>query len=197
MVLDAIREALAQRAEIEVCGSATSSHEAIGLLTTMAADVVVTDLQLPDGRGTDLVPHASRVRPPIPVLLITGTDDRKGIEAALSSGCAGFVSKTQGFGQLVDAVLAVANGAAVFPASLLSRTLGGERATGESNLSRRELEILQLLASARSVPEISASLHLSVHTVRNHVKQVLTKLGAHSQLEAVVLAARQGLVEIS
>ncbi len=195
MVLDAMRDALGQRDEIEVVGWARSYQEAIELLTMRAADVLVTDLELGDGRGTDLVKHASSVRPAIPVLLITGTSDKKGIEAALGSGCAGFVSKTQGFGQLVDAVLAVASGGAVFPASLLSRTLRADSHPDDSDLSRRELEILQLLAAANSVPDISRILHLSVHTVRNHVKQVLTKLDAHSQLQAVVIAARRGLVD--
>ncbi len=197
MVLDAMRDALAHRDEIEVAGWARSYREATELLTMRNADVLVTDLHLGDGRGTDLVDFASSAKPPIPVLLITGTDDRKGIEAALASGCAGFVSKTQGFAQLVDAVLAVAHGAAVFPASLLSQTLGSEREAASSDLSRRELEILELLASAKTVPEIAGILHLSVHTVRNHVKQVLTKLNAHSQLEAVVIAARRGLVDIT
>jgi len=197
MVLDAMRDALSRRDEIEVSGSARSHREAIELLAMRTADVLVTDLNLGDGRGTDLVAHASRAHPPIPVLLITGIDDKKGIEAALASGCAGFVSKTQGFGQLVDAVLAVASGAAVFPASLLSQTLRADGPPDDPGLSARELEILQLLAEAKSVPEIAGTLHLSVHTVRNHVKQVLAKLGAHSQLEAVVLGARRGMVDIS
>jgi len=197
MVLDAMREALGSRPVIEVVGWARSYHEAIELLTMRTADVLVTDLNLGDGRGTDLAAYASQMSRPIPVLLITGTDDKKGLEVALASGCAGFVSKTQGFGQFVDAVVAVASGAAVFPASLLSRTLGNDSTADDSDLSRRELEVLQLLAHAKSVPEISASLHLSIHTVRNHVKQVLSKLDAHSQLEAVVMGARRGLVEIS
>ncbi|MGI9646298.1 MAG: response regulator [Ilumatobacteraceae bacterium] len=197
MVLDAICQTLGQRDEIEVVGWARSHQEALELLTMRTADVLVTDLDLGDGHGTDLVAHATTANPPIPVLLITGTDDKKGIEAALASGCAGFVSKSQGFGQLVDAVLSVARGAAVFPAALLSQRLEDERTAGDSGLSPRELEVLQLLAEAKSVPEISATLHLSVHTVRNHIKQILAKLGAHSQLEAVVIAARRGQVQIS
>lgn len=196
MVLDAMLVALSHRPEIEVAGSAQSFDEAVKVLVRSTVDVVVTDLHLGDGRGTDLVAHASQMNPPIPVLLITGTDGRKAVEAALSSGCSGFVSKSQGFEQLIHAVLAVARGAAVFPAALLSATIDQE-GSDENRLSPRELEILQLLANAQSVPEISDDLHLSAHTVRNHIKQVLAKLGAHSQLEAVVIGARQGIVEIS
>ena len=130
------------------------------------------------------------------MLLITGTDERKGVEAALASGCTGFVSKSQGFDELVQAALAVARGAAVFPASLLTEALH-EEAPAPADLSPRELEVLQRLANATSVSEISDEMHLSVHTVRNHVKQVLAKLGARSQLEAVVIAARRGYVTIT
>ncbi len=194
MVLDAMTAAMSQRREIEVAGTASSFDQAVELLALSTVDVVVTDLHLGEDRGTELVAHASRLNPPIPVLLITGTDGRKAVDAALASGCAGFVSKSQGFERLVDAVLSVASGAAVFPAALLSATFDAER-RDRRNLSPRELEILQLLADARPVPAIADELHLSGHTVRNHVKRILVKLGAHSQLEAVVVAAREGIVE--
>ena len=196
MVLDVMSATLAEHDQIEIVGIARSRQEAVALVKMSSADVIVTDYELGDGRGTDLVEVASQANPPIPVLLLTGIDDKRGIEAALASGCAGFVSKAQDFDQLVDAVVAVARGAAAFPASLLSRTLGEDPAS-VSDLSPREVEVLQLLAEAKSVPEIAALLYISVHTVRNHIRQVLSKLGAHSQLEAVVLGARLGIVDIS
>lgn len=195
MLLEAMEAALTQRPEIEIAGTASSFEQAVKLLQLSTVDVVVTDLHLGDGRGTELVKHASRLNPPIPVLLITGTDGRRAVDAALASGCAGFVSKSHGFERLVEAVVSVASGAAVFPAALLSATLVADESE-RSGLSTRELEILQLLADARSVPAIAAELHLSTHTVRNHVKRILVKLDAHSQLEAVVIAARAGIVEL-
>ena len=196
MVLDAMVAGLAAQDAIEIVGQAGSYQEALDLLSMRPTDLIVTDFELGDGRGTDLAAYAAHLQPPVPVLLITGTDERKGVDAALSSGCNGFVSKAQGFDELVHAVLAVARGAAVFPASLLSQALHDEPAAATA-LSPRELEVLQRLANARSVGEISEEMHLSVHTVRNHVKQVLAKLGARSQLEAVVIAARRGFVAIT
>lgn len=196
MVLEAMTAALDQEPGIEIVDRARSFSSAATVVRSRAADVIVTDYQLGDGLGTDLVGLAQARNPPVPILLISGTDDKKAIEAALTAGCSGFVSKAQGFEQLVDAVIAVAGGAAVFPAILLSQTLGDERAGAETDLSPRELEILQLLAEGRSIAEISDQLHLSVHTIRNHVKQILTKLDAHSQLQAVVNGARRGLIHI-
>jgi DNA-binding NarL/FixJ family response regulator len=197
MVLDSMATALERRPVIEVVGRARSVDEAVGLIAGTETDVVVTDYNLGDGRGTTLVEYTTELDPPVPVLLLTGIDDRRGIEAALAAGCAGFVSKSQGMDQLVDTVLAVARGAAVFPAALLSSMLDAEPANVESGLTQRELEVLQLLAQARSVGEIAGELHLSMHTIRNHIKQILAKLGVHSQLQAVVLAVRRGYVEFA
>jgi DNA-binding NarL/FixJ family response regulator len=196
MVLDAMAAALRRRNGIEVVAKASSQREAVDVITRTAADVVVTDFDLGDGHGTDLVRAASSLDPPVPVLLITGTDDRRGVEAALAAGCAGFVSKSEGMDQLVTAVLAVARGAAVFPAALLASTLDPAQTPVDAGLTLRELEILRLLAAARSAPEIADELHLSLHTIRNHVKQILAKLGVHSQLQAVVLGVRRGYVVI-
>ena len=128
--------------------------------------------------------------------MITGLDDQEAVAKALTSGCAGFVSKAQGFDRLVEAIRAVAQGSAFYPAALMGAAFDAARNEPESDLSARELEVLRLLANARLVDEIAEELYLSPHTVRNHVKRILAKLGARSQLEAVVVAARLGLVEV-
>ncbi|MFN3215016.1 MAG: response regulator [Acidimicrobiales bacterium] len=198
MVREALGSALDARATIEVVGSAASVADARALLAgaETRVDVVVADLQLGDGQGTDLVEMAARRSPPASVLLITGTDDRRGLDLALRTGCAGFVSKAQGLDRLVDAVVAIAAGTAVFPAGLLAGvTRDGDAAVG-ATLTAREREVLQMLAEACSIDDIAAELVLSPHTARNHVKAILSKLHARSQLEAVVVGARHGLVEI-
>lgn len=198
MVREALGSALDARATIEVVGSAAGVADARALLAAEGPriDVVVADLQLGDGQGTDLVELAGLRSPSPSVLLITGTDDRRGLDLALRTGCAGFVSKAQGLDRLVDAIIAIAAGTAVFPAGLLaSVTRDGDASVG-ATLTAREREVLQMLAEACSIEHIAAQLVLSPHTARNHVKAILSKLHARSQLEAVVVGARHGLVEI-
>ena len=195
LVSDALVESLALHGDLEVAGVAANFAEGEALLAATAVDVVLADLQLGDGLGTGLVAAAQRRNPSPPVLLMTGTDDRKGLEEALAAGCSGFVSKGQGLDRLVEAVRVVAGGAAFFPAALLARVVQGTPPA--VNLTERELDVLRLLARARTVAEIAEDLSVSPHTVRNPVKQILTKLGARSQLEAVVIAARKGLVELA
>jgi DNA-binding NarL/FixJ family response regulator len=198
MVLAGLVEALSGDAALEVVGQARSLAEAEEVLATTSADVVVTDLQLEDGSGTTLVEVADRASPGAVVLLISGFNDRRAVEAALDSGCAGFVSKGRGVDELIHAITTVARGAAVFPARVLADLMGGDLTKPflSSALSDRELEVLTLLAKARSADQIADDLGVSLHTVRNHIRAVLTKLEARSQLEAVVIGVRAGLVVI-
>lgn len=199
MVRQAMSAALERREPIRIVGVAESLAAAGTALADvrLGVDVVVADLQLGDGLGTEVVELAGRRRPSPAVLLVTGTEEQRGVEQALSSGCAGFVSKAQGLDKLVDAVLAVHAGAAVYPAGALAQVLGGESVEVGHDLTPREREILQLLAEAHTTDQIAGELVLSLHTVRNHIKQVLSKLHARSQLEAVVIAARNHLVTIA
>ena len=197
MVLEAMQAALASHTNIEVVAVAGSVHDATEALKSVDVDMVVTDLRLGDGAGTDLVEVAQSLKASPPVLLITGTDDQRGINDALDAGCAGFVSKSEGFDRLVDAIRAISTGGVFFPAVLLAERLRPGTTRPGATLTARELQVLQLLAQAMSVTDIAGELVLSVHTVRNHIKQVLAKLHARSQLEAVVIGARNGLVEIT
>ena len=98
--------------------------------------------------------------------------------------------------ELLLAVRSVAGGAAVFPAGLLATVTQAAGAPTEPVLTARETEVLGLLAEAKNADEIADRLFLSVHTVRNHIRAILTKLGARSQLEALVFGIRMGLVSV-
>lgn len=150
-------------------------------------DVAIVDFRLPDGNGTDLDTDCRR-------LLITGTNEEIAVRAALEAGFEGFVAKGSGLGELAQAVRVVNSGGAIFPAGLLP-ALGATHSPDEP-LTDREMDVLSDLAEACSPAMIATRRHLSIHTVRNHIRSILTKLGAHSQLEAVVIAARSGLVDL-
>ncbi len=194
MVREGLVTALETDGLIEVVGSAGSLAEALPLLVRLRPDVAVVDLNLVDGSGTELV-RGLPPDQPTRIVIITGKDDRRGLDAAVSSGCAGFVSKGKGLEHLVNAVRAVATGASVFPADLLSQLLSPDPQQ-QSPLSERERQVLELLARAETAETIAERLYLSVHTVRNHIRAILAKLGATSQLEAVVQGVRAGYVRI-
>ncbi len=194
MVRDGFEMVMAAADDIEVVGTADSLEAGRKLIADLQPDVVVCDFMLPDGSGAEIAESVSSEH--TKVLIVTGADDRRAVEAAVASGCAGFVSKGRSAQDLLGAVRSVAGGAAVFPANLLAAVTQPGSEPRSSDLTKRELEILQLLARARNAEEIATDLFLSVHTVRNHIRAVLTKLEARSQLEALVTGIRQGLVTI-
>lgn len=194
MVRDGLVAALRADPLIDVVGAAGSLAAAVELVGALNPDVAVVDLDLGDGTAAQLpalLPTGSTTR----IVIITGMDDRAGLDAAVSAGCAGFVGKGRGLDHLIDAVRAVAAGASVFPADLLSKVLRGDRPI-PTPLTDREQEVLELLARAHTAEQIAERLHLSLHTVRNHIRSILTKMNASTQLEAVVNAARAGIVTI-
>ncbi|MEM8706618.1 MAG: response regulator transcription factor [Actinomycetota bacterium] len=190
---DLLRDALVAALEIESDIQVVAAHaDLAGARAGLDAggepiDVAIVDFRLPDGNGTDLATGGRR-------LLITGTNEEIAVRAALEAGFEGFVAKGSGLGELAQAVRVVHAGGAIFPAGLLPALSAVD--TPDEPLTDREMDVLADLAEACSPATIAARRHLSIHTVRNHIRSILTKLGAHSQLEAVVIAARSGLVDL-
>jgi DNA-binding NarL/FixJ family response regulator len=198
MVAKGLSAALVDEPDLDVVGWARTAHDGTTRYAQLRPDVVLMDYRLPDAPGTDATREIRSADREACILLLTGADDPGVVAEALDAGCSGFVSKDRGVDELASAIRAVARGAAVFPASLLTRALRppGEGGRVGADLTSREREVLDLLAQGRSTEEISEELFLSMHTVRNHVRNILTKLQARTKLEAVVLAARAGLVDL-
>lgn len=195
MVRDGLVAAIGERSQLEVVGSASTLADGIDLCLTLEPDVAVCDQQLPDGTGSDL-PAAlgdSMTR----VLLVSGVATDTTVGAAVSGGCAGFVAKTEGVERLVSAIDDLMADRAVFPAGLLARYASASAGARPVPLTPREQDVIELLAEAKGSQEIADELRVSLHTARNHIRAVMSKLGAGTRLEAVVKAARSGVVDLS
>ena len=130
--------------------------------------------------------------------MLTAYADDALLARAIEAGCAGFLTKQKATADLVEAVRLVAWGEAVIPPAMLARLLPRFRRGGPGpapQLTARERGVLEHLASGATTAGMAASFGVSVNTVRNHVQAILTKLGAHSRLEAVAIAAREGLIQ--
>lgn len=150
------------------------------------------------GGTTDAANATDAGRPP-KVVVITTFENDDYVTAALSAGASGFVLKRLPVGQIAEAVRVVAAGEAIlFPAALrrmvAARPLGSAEALPKAALTGREEEVLRSMATGLSNPEIAASLSVSLETVKTHVGNVLTKLGAQNRTHAVVIAYESGLV---
>jgi DNA-binding NarL/FixJ family response regulator len=134
------------------------------------------------------------------IVMLSSDTDGAMFVPALDSVSFGFASKTGSFDDLIDSIRQVATGDVAAPSTGTADQVMRGRRRGCSEycrLTRREFEVLQLLADGRSTNHIVNELVLSVHTVRNHIRNILAKLGAQSRLEAVAIATRLGLVQVA
>ena len=183
--------------DLKVVGVAASAASALDLAAATAPDVVLLDQRLPDGEGTALIAPLHAVRSTVQVVMLTASTSDQVLLAAMEAGAAGFVDKTRSLAEVVLAVRSAAAGESLVSPRLLARLLPRLRRqeTGAGNdLTAREREVLSHLSEGLSNAEIAARMTLSVHTVRNHVANLSTKLGAHSKLEALSIAVRSGLI---
>jgi DNA-binding NarL/FixJ family response regulator len=177
-------------------GLAQNLAQARARVTTETPDVLLLDRRLPDGDGVAAIPELRAIRPSMNIVVLTAADSDHVLVQAIEAGAAGFVSKTRGLGEVTAAVRAAAAGEAVISPELLSRLLPKlTRSAGpEPELTRREQEVLNMLSQGLSNAAIAERLTVSVHTVRNHIANLSSKLGAHSKLEVLSIAIRRGLL---
>ncbi len=195
MVREGLQAVLDADARLSVVATAGSLADFRARQSEWDVDVAVVDHQLPDGSGCELAVESRERGDDLAVLLISGLDGAAVLEESVASGCAGFLSKGAGTSELASAIVTISKGATVFPIDAL-RQFSQRDDSDRYGLTNREMEVLRLLANAHPVAEIAELLTVSISTARNHVQAVLTKMGARSQLDAVVIGVRAGLVEI-
>lgn len=197
MFAQSLTLALNEEDDLSVAAVATSLAAARSRVLDCHPDVVVLDHRLPDGNGVAAIEELRALRPSIKVVVLTAQATESLVSAALHAGAAGFVAKTDNVDNLVAAVRAAAVGESVISPALLTRLLpklGAPEGKIGRNLTEREREVLILLADGLTNKAIAERLGVSPHTVRNHVVSLCKKLGAHSKLEALAVATREGLV---
>ena len=198
MFADSLRLALATEEDMTVVGTAPTLARARQMIVSKAPDVVLLDHRLPDGLGVDSIAELKALRSSAKVVVLTAAAEDSMLVTATEAGCAGFILKTSPLDELVAAVRTAAAGEIMVSSDLLARLLNrlhhryDER---QSDLTAREREILELIAEGLTNGAIAKRLFISVNTVRNHVQNILAKLDAHSKLEALSIAIRDGLID--
>jgi DNA-binding NarL/FixJ family response regulator len=200
MVAEGLCRIISKEPDFELVGIAASVAEAMRLIETSAPDVILMDFRLPDGDGATATENILSRWPEIKVVLLSGSGELDLLGRAIEAGCAGFLDKSRPWAEVAAAIRSAASGHPVMRSedlvALFSRLRGApERQTRW--LTAREMEVLRLLARGRSTEEIGSELFVAANTVRNHVSRILTKLGAHSKLEAVTIAARDHIISRS
>lgn len=206
-----IREGLAstfeQEAGFEVVGQAGSIAQARQVLVEgeQAVDVALIDPGLPDGDGSALIPELREANPPAQALVLSASFDRAEIARAVEMEAAGVLHKSAPLDEVKESVRRLGMGQTLLPLEEVIELLRFAGRTREveyearqaiEKLTPREIEVLQALAEGLDSHEIAQRLSISIRTERNHISSIVSKLGVHSQLQALVFAVRHGVVEI-
>lgn len=200
MFLEGMRSLMSRIEWVHAVGEARTAAAAIEVVLECEPDVVVMDLQLPDGSGIEATHTIVSRLPTTAVLVLTMFDDDDSVFAAMRAGARGYLLKGAGRDEIVRGLRAVADGEAIFGPGVARRLLAYFQDLGELGklaplpaLTDRERDILDLMAAGKRNPEIAASLFLSPKTVRNNVSNIFAKLHVADRAAAIVRAREAGL----
>jgi DNA-binding NarL/FixJ family response regulator len=198
LVATALAAIVEREPGISVVGIASTVALAVAAAAALKPDVVLVEFDMPDAPEGEAISEVLAASPSSKVITVTASSEARSLRPAVNAGAMGFVRKDSGGDELVTAVRSVARGEAHFSRAAMARIVQEQQApAARPLLSAREAEVLQSLADGYSVVEIAGRLHLSQHTVRNHIRSSMGKLHVHTALEAVVRAARSGLIDLS
>jgi DNA-binding NarL/FixJ family response regulator len=202
LLTDSLARLLAAEPDIDVVGVAATVAEA-RTLSRDPMDVVLMDYRLPDGTGAEATRSIKTRWPDARVVMLTAVADDETVLESIQAGADGYLTKDRAVEDVVAAVRDAAAGETLLPRSVIlgiaqrvaiARDRGPERPTYEP-LTARELEVLHALAEGMTTPAICDRLDISRNTLRTHVQNIMTKLHAHSKLEAVTVALRLRIID--
>ncbi len=198
---DGVVRSLRESGDIEVVGEGGSAEEAIRLVDLHLPDIVCLDISMP-GSGIQAAREIGRHYPAVRIVMLTVSEADDDVLAALQAGARGYVLKGVGAGELVELLRGVADGASYVSPDLAARVLTAmKRPAGEgqpiddpiASLSKREEQILRLLAQGLSNKEIGRQLELQEKTVKHYMTNILQKLQVRNRVEAALLAREHGV----
>ena len=187
---------LSNHEDLECLGIATDVDNALAMATTLEPDLVLMDVQLGDGDGIAATAELVRRKPHLRVVVLSAFIDRPLMQRAAAAGACALLPKDGDLSEMLHVLRTAQRGDFVVQPKLLRELVIDRRVPAQrlSPLTTRELEVLRLLAAGLDAGVIARELGISLNTCRGYVKNLLAKLGAHSQLEAVVIAMRNGLI---
>jgi len=210
LMIDGIRLLLKDYADIDITVTAGNGKEFIEILKNQEVDIVMLDINMPEMDGVETIKILKKEFPAINTLILSTLDDTKLIKTMLKLGAMGYVLKNTTGDELKRAIDTVHNGDYYFTPAIQGKLLALPQQKKEKKerrnytreghhaaLTKREKEILKLIAEEYTGPEMSAHLHISLNTVETHRKNLVQKLGVKSSIGLVKYAIKHGLIDNS
>ncbi|KAA0234970.1 MAG: DNA-binding transcriptional activator DevR/DosR [Acidimicrobiales bacterium] len=193
LVRRGLKTLLSAQDDMQLVGDSATAAGAVAALTETRADIALLDIRLPDMDGVSLCRQLSEAHPSMSCLMLSSYLDDDLLFNAIKAGAAGYLLKEISDQDLVDGIRRVADGQSLLDPAVTNRVFDKIRRNEErrrlvGSLTRREAEILDLIADGHSNKQIAQATHLSEKTVKNYVSHLLTKLGVESRTQAAIFA---------
>ncbi len=196
LLTDTLTSVVSQDESLVMLPAVHSSEEAVELVRQRSPDVILMDIEFRGSMsGIEATRRIKEASPSTKVVIMTAHEDERLLVEAVEAGASGFLRKTEGVDELIEAVKAAAL-ARLLPQVARERETRRDAQVLLDQLTEREREVLRLLAEGLRNDDIAAKLFISPQTVQTHVRNLLAKLGVHSKLEAVAFAIRHGAVAV-
>ncbi len=199
MFREGLKKVLSSSSGFVVSGEAGNAPEALDRIRKSEFDVVVLDISMPGGDGIDVLKEIRRVKPHLPVLILSMYPEDQYSYRAIKAGASGYLTKDKATSELIDAIRQIAAGRKYISSAVAEQLAvdiqkGGDRPLHKS-LSDREYQVMCLIATGKTVKDIAFDLSLSVSTISTVRMRILKKLGKKTNAEIAYYAVKHGLVE--
>jgi DNA-binding NarL/FixJ family response regulator len=195
--------------DIEVVGQASDGAEAVQRAAESLPDVVLMDVRMPRSSGIEACRQIKEVAPSAKIVILTMSDEEEDLFEAIRAGASGYLLKDIPLDEVSEAVRSVHGGQSLISPAMAGKLLSEFAALARRDnderpqqvpapkLTDREMQVLKLVARGMNNRDIAKALFISDNTVKNHVRNILEKLQIHSRMEAVMVAVREKLIELS
>ena len=203
IIRDGLNSLLAQEQDIEVVAQAKTGHETVELVAKFLPDVVIMDIAMPDMNGIEATRHIINSFENVKIIALSMHSDRKFVIEMLKAGASGYLLKNCAFEELANAIRTVTAGKTYLSPSITDlvvdnyvRGSGDNEPSVFSVLTRREREVLQLLAESKTTKQVAIILHISPKTVETHRLKIMKKLDLNNMAALTKYAVREGLTSL-
>jgi DNA-binding NarL/FixJ family response regulator len=196
---DGIAQILRVDGRFEVVGNASDGAQAVAAAARLHPDLILMDLKMPGMGGIEAIRAIRADDPQVPIGVLTMFETRDHVETAMQAGASGYVAKDSTPAEFCEAASLLAQGqreVLAIPKAPPSGTQGTGSTGVLSRLTERELEVLRMLSTGANTAEIARNLGITTKTLRNHISNTYHKLGIYDRAQAVILAVREGLVDV-
>ncbi len=194
MVLEGMRGMLSQIGFVELAGLAANAYEAMTILKASAADIVITDINMPEISGIELAAKIRTEFPKVKIIAMSTFKERSYISQMIQNGASGYLVKSASREEIEEAILSVHEGKLYMSLDVSLSSADKQEMVNVPMLSSREKEVLLLIADGMTNPQIASKLFISLHTVDSHRKNLLTKFSVNNTASLIKQAAKFNLI---